>query len=173
MADVWVRLPLGALLCTPPCCNGSPPSWYDGRVGSTPTGGSAGEQHGTPTAERPSSNLGGCGFDSRPCYSANVQTAFGRAVVRRAACKAAARSGNVGSIPTRGAGRSGQWSGRGKILHTVYCPLTKARSSNGLGCQVVNLTTRVQLPYEPLVCGVDVFDTTRSSSGIGRQVLNL
>lgn len=42
-------------------------------------------------------------------------TAFGRAVGRQAACKAAALAGNVGSIPTRGTRRT-------------------ARSSNGLGC---------------------------------------
>ena len=36
-----------------------------------------------------------------PARAGNV-TAFGRAVGRQAACKAAALTGNVGSIPTRG-----------------------------------------------------------------------
>ena len=70
-----------------------------------------------------------------PVLLGEVQIAFGRAVVRQPACKAGARSGNVGSIPTRGTRRT-------------------ARSSNGLRCQVVNLTTRVQFPYEPLVCAL-------------------
>lgn len=58
--------------------------------------------------------------------------AFGRAVGRQAACKAAALAGNVGSIPTRGTGdREGSFFQRP-------------------GYQVVNLAMRVQLPYEPL-----------------------
>ena len=80
--------------------------------------------------------------------------AFGRVVGHRTACKAVAFAGNVGSIPTRGTRRMARWS-------------------NGLRRQVVNLKTRVQLPYEPPVDVRYVRDTARSSSGIGHQVLNL
>src|SRR6478735_8037259 len=88
---------------------------------------------------RPSSNLGVCGFESLPCYSANAGTAFGRAVGRQSACKADALAGNVGSIPTRGTGSDAEgWITNGSFFQRP-------------GYQVVNLTTRVQLPHEPPV----------------------
>lgn len=83
-----------------------------------------------------------------------LETAFGRVVGHPTTCKAAAFTGNVGSIPTRGTRRTARWS-------------------NGLRHQVVNLKTRVQLPYEPPVDVRYVSYTARSSSGTGHQVLNL
>jgi hypothetical protein len=123
MADVWVRLPLGALM--------------NGTVRQL--------------VERPSSNLGACGFNSHLChFRPGAGNCLGRAVGRQAACKAAALMGNVGSIPTRGTG--------GSFFQRP-------------GYQVVNLAMRVQFPYEPLLmCPCEM---ARSSNGSGRQVLNL
>lgn len=85
--------------------------------------------------------------------------AFGRAVGRQAACKAVAFAGNVGSIPTRGTGSfsildlrlmiEGQRSRLRSSIANQSRKFQEARSSNGSGCQVVNLTARVQFPYEP------------------------
>lgn len=82
---------------TPPCCNGSLPSWYGGSVGSTPTGGSGtNDERGDTVREsvqRPGLNPGVCGFDSHPCQCRGCGDAFGRAVVRQAGCNPAAPRG--------------------------------------------------------------------------------
>lgn len=153
-------------------------------MGSTPTGRSE-DLPGTvrQPAERPSSNLGDCGFDSHSCHSHLGGSAFGRAVVRRAACKAAALRGNVGSIPTRGtegirsaelkskfrnpnsAMRGARSSnGQDTRLSTWRCGFNSrtsrcnvmARSSNGSGRQVLNLWAGVRFPHGSLQCGVRI-----------------
>lgn len=114
---------------------------------------------------RPSSNLGVCGFESLPCYSLAKRPgiiAFGRAVGRQGVCKTAALRGNVGSIPTRGTGRLMIFDLRLKIencrIYAFQSQIFNQKSTiphgsffQRPGCQVVNLTTRVQLPYEPPV----------------------
>ena len=84
-------------------------NWQSGRAQTSECVGS------TPTCATPAS----AGF------------AFGRAVGRQAACKAAALWGNVGSIPTRGTD-------------------DMARSSNGSGRQVLNLRVGVRFPHGSL-----------------------
>ena len=64
MADVWVRLPLGALFELPPCCSGSLPSWYGGSVGSIPTGGFGLNVRDTP--------VWSSGFNSPSCHGGNA-----------------------------------------------------------------------------------------------------
>ena len=110
----------------------------DGTVTLTAT---ATQEDGTvrEPAERPSSNLGGCGFESLSCYSGEGPglIAFGRAVGRQAACKAAALAGTVGSIPTRGTGRTRNQEWLVRLFGIPNSAIETARSSNGRisGCQ--------------------------------------
>lgn len=160
MADVWVRLPLGALLMMPLCCNGSQPSWYGGSVGSTPTGGSSQFRVSRTTfrvEERTNRNSKRCTrcpkrtearYANRYCGQAQTLVFVGSTPTRatpkqlgsnasdastgyQAACNSAALRGIVGSTPTRGTG-------------------DMARSSNGTGRQVLNLQVGVRFPHGSL-----------------------
>lgn len=88
--------------------------------------------------------------------------AFGRAVGRQAVCKAAALVAMWVRFPpealrkrgTRNAecGTNAEELGFHSAFRTPNSALPdEARWSNGLRHQVVNLKTRVQLPYEPLL----------------------
>jgi hypothetical protein len=120
---------------TPPCCNGSLPSWYGGSVGSIPTGGSATLRIEARCANWYSGRAQtSVGVGSTPTRATPLAgDAFGRAVVRRAACKAAAPRGQCGFDS-----------------HPGHCVIT-ARSSNGSGRQVLNLQTGVRFPHGSLV----------------------
>ncbi len=83
---------------------------------------------------------------------------------RRTACKAVALAGKAGSTPARGTGG---------------CEIERHGSFfQRPGCQVVNLAMGVRFPYEPLGGELELMEvrrltTARSSSGSGRQILNL
>ena len=77
-----------SLECSPPCHGGD--HGFKSRRGRL--------QHGTQTAERRSSNLRACGFDSRPCYSKyRASAGHWRAQV----AVTHPPSGNAGSTPAR------------------------------------------------------------------------
>src|SRR5262249_21600122 len=88
--------------------------------------------------------------------------AFGRAVGRQAACKAAALTGNVGSIPTGGTGRfriadCGLGIEKRRAATVFQSSITNPQSEiprgsffQRPGYQVVTLAMGVRFPYEPL-----------------------
>ena len=102
MAEVWVRLPLGALM--------------RGTVRQL--------------VERPSSNLGACGFNSHLCHFRRKR---GTASVARWAARPPVK-------------RPSLWA-----MWVRFPPEAQGSFFQRPGYQVVNLAMRVQFPYEPLL----------------------
>ena len=99
-------------------------------------------------AKRPSSNLGDCGFDSRPCH---LMTCVGWASASPTACKAASPKGYAGSTPARRTDNT-------------------ARSSIGIGYQTLDLVRRVRFPHGLLDDHVvELVDTRRSERRAARH----
>lgn len=114
---------------------------------------------------RPSSNLGVCGFESLPCYCPIAEKPIlpsdarwaARLPVKQPPLRAMwVRFPPEALIEERGVRKAE----RGTKTSRFFTPRSElrvprsneARSSNGLGCQGVNLEMRVRLPYEPPVC---------------------
>ena len=99
---------------------------------------------------RPSSNLGDCGFNSRPRH---LNTCVGWASVSLTDCKSAA-SGCAGSTPARRTDNM-------------------ARSSIGLGCQPLTLARRVRFPHGLLNGQVAQLEDARRSERRARKGLGV